>query len=373
MMKMVSIAVLALGIGMVLSCPSPAGDGNGGGTGVTGVTGGTGGTGVTGNNRIGAKFVTHTSSKKNVSRSITNQTEEISGMFFGDLEIMAYQYSPGFVNTDIFLYPNNGPYDGYDHNGGYIHPKDWAPYRILAYGNKSIFILPNGGEVDLSEFEHPYQIIYTPQFTDTWDNFNIDFFQVSVQYIGVVFNDILYGQDVWAPDSINGSYNLLEWLRLEHPTLKKSIKTPVYIEGFEYHPGGPNMAVNIPFTILFARSNWFPEPVFVRLFSWENNAVQWSSKTITEHQKNMLVSWANNAAFGILGSNINLLIVPYGELVKFAVKEGSTGMKSPEFRISFNYEKLLTTASYNNISDGVIFSATNDLPFGLSVSINETQ
>jgi len=133
------------------------------------------------------------------------------------------------------------------------------------------------------------------------------------------------------------------------------------------------MAVNIPFTILFARSDWFPEPVFVRLFSWDDNAVQWSSKTITEDQKNMLVGWANNATFGILGSNINLLIVPYGELVKFAVKDGSVGMKSPEFRISFNYEELLTAESYNKISDGVTFSAVNNLPFGLSVSINESQ
>jgi len=227
--KLLGIAAFVLAIGLVLSCPTPTNDSTNISSNNDGGTGGSGGNGGGGGNRIGAKFVTHTSSKKSISRSVINQTEEISGMFFGDLEIMAYQYSPGFVNTDIFLFPNNGPYDGIDPiNGPYIHPKDWAPYRILGYANKSTFILPNGGEVDLSEFEHPYQLIYSPQFTDAWENFNIDFFQVSVQHIGVVFNDILYGQDVWAPDAINGKYSLLEWLRFEHPTLKNSIKTPVY-------------------------------------------------------------------------------------------------------------------------------------------------
>ena len=126
------------------------------------------------------------------------------------------------------------------------------------------------------------------------------------------------------------------------------------------------------FTILFARSDWFPEPIYVRP-ARANYGLGWSSKTMTAPQTEMLDSWLNNLRGGISFSTRNLLIVPYDGPVKFAVKEGSAGMKSPEFRISFDFKQLLTDASYNDIANGVIYSTVNNLPFGLSVSIIESQ
>jgi len=370
--KLVSVGILVFWF-LLAGCDNAGA----GGTGGTGSNGGSGG-GAGGNNlsnRIGVKFVASTSA----NRSITDQTEEISGMLFGQLEIKAYQYLPGYINKSSFVYANEGPYDGYDESGPYVHPKNWVVYNIMLQ-SPLYFILPSSGEFDISEYFYPF-LAHTP----TEDSFSVDFFTITFWGTGVVFNNILYANT----DGGANNSDFMDNMRLKQPGLVSNLRTPTFIEGFQHGLLHYYSAANDFFQVIFARSDWFPEPVYVYLYPVSDD-IPWSTKPLTEHQINILRSCLKDSYL----MAYNKIIIPYDGPLKIALKSGAEGMKNPEFKISFDYKQLLTDETYNNLVNGAVFMSTtfsyeegfkyydgekityrtvNNLPFGLSVSINEMQ
>jgi hypothetical protein len=298
------------------------------------------------------------------------------------LDIVAYQYSPGFTDRG---------------------KKDWAYYYILddSYAAARDIVLLSDNEVDLAAL-NPYAYSLNKNFESKYDNFSIDFLEVNISEPGVFFNNVFYGliynndYDPSLPDlgqneaATNlrakypalGNFTLYEWDECYYPNM----------EGFDN--------IDVSFSVVFARSDWFPEPVFVYLKSVDGDSsfdsktytYEWSSKPLTDHQKELLEGMAGNpGASWVRRSHI---IVPYSYMysfgvngpVKLAVKEDSDGMKNPEFKISFDFKQLLTDETYNNIiSEGkwsqspgrsnpaFTFKSSNGIPFGLIVTINDVK
>ena len=312
--------------------------------------------------KINAKFVTPARQNRNVSRSLFDQNEDIGGMHFALLDIVAHQYSPGFTDTGI--------------NGDYINRviNNWAHYIILDDRfpeARNIVLFNDGSEINLAALSH-YQFSISEHFRNTYDNFSVDFMEINVSFPGVFFRNTFFG-------GLNTQEEA--YLRANYPTLSNF---SLYDFGFPFYPnmeGFPD--IDVGFSIVFARSDWFPQPVFVRLSGWsypETYSFEWSSRPLTEHQKRLVEGIASNpnAAWG----RRSHIIIPYGNPVRLAVNEGATGMRNPEFRISFDFTQLLSDETYNNIISGgawnqapgspnpaFTFKASQGIPFGLSVFV----
>ena len=360
---------------------------NGNNSGNNDNSGNNGNNGNTGKNfqigRIGTKFVAPVITNRSISRSLINQNEEISGMYFGLLDIVAYQYSPGFIDIDW-----GATWDG----NKYGSPQpDWAHYSILSdsYAEARDIVLLNGGVIDLAAL-NPYKFTLGEHFMNNFNDFSIDFLEVNISSPAVFFNSILYGMN-WAGNT-EWEEEFRIFLHEKYPELNEF---DIYNFDFPYYAileGFPE--IDIGFSIVFARNDWFPEPVSVRLSGWggygsnEPYTYEWSSKPLTDHQKELIEGLASNprASWG----RRSHFIIPYSYMysfgvngpVRLAVNENGDGLKNPEFRISFNFSKLLTTETYNNIiSNGqwnqasggeypaFTFSSTNGIPFGLTANV----
>jgi hypothetical protein len=306
---------------------------------------------------------------------MANQNEEISGMYFGLLDIVAYQHSPGFS----------------DHGKA-----DWAYYYILddSYAEARDIVLLSGGEVDLAAL-NPYPYSLDERFKSVYDNFSIDFLEVNISNPGVFFGNNFYGfLSYSAGQSQQDAFNAL---CKKYPAISNF---SLYDFGFPFYSnmeGFPK--IDVTFSVVFARADWFPEPVFVYLESVDGNSYttktysyNWSSKPLTDHQKELLEGMAGNP--GASWFRRSHIIIPYSYMysfgvngpVKLAIKEGAEGMGNPEFRISFDFKQLLTDETYNNIKsegswnqspDGpnpaFTYRSTGNIPFGLIVTVNDVK
>lgn len=302
---------------------------------------------------IGAVFVEGGTSRQ--ARTITGQNGRIDGMYFGELEIVAYQYSPGFTDTGGFGY--NGAGDGTGKQG------DWAYFVVLQSGHEAArdIVLKSGQIVDIGAFNADYSYELNTDFTDVYDSFSIDFFEVNVHRSGVILDNVYYG--------MNAEYNGLD----EHPLhgYPELAGIPDYyrntnIEGF------PSQEQS--FSIFFARDDWFPDPVLVQLAEdWEEHTFTyaWSSSSLSDEQIAKLESLATNGTgrrfYG------NLVIVPYDGPALLSVNRDAPGMEFPSAVVSFEYDTLLSDATWNDyvaddfLDHDIIYLLKDSVPFGLTV------
>lgn len=302
---------------------------------------------------IGAVFVEGGTSRH--ARAIPGQNARIDGMYFGEIEIVAYQYSPGFTDTGGFGY--NGVGDGTGEQ------RDWAYFVVLQSGHEAArdIVLESGEIVDIGAFNADYSYELNSDFTDAYDSFSVDFFEVNVYRSGVIVDNIYYG--------MNADYNGLEKHPLhDYPELAgiPDYYRDTNIEGF------PSQEQS--FSIFFARDDWFPDPVLVQLAEdWDAHAFtyDWSSSPLNDDQIAKLESLATNGTgrrfYG------NLVVVPYGGPALLSVNQNAPGMERPSAVVSFEYDTLLSDATWNdyvadNFLDGdVVYLLKNSVPFGLTV------
>lgn len=303
---------------------------------------------------ISAEFIEGGSQRNISTKSMTNQTEEISGMCFGELEIVAYQYSPGFAS-------NSGV------SGGFASGVDWAHYIVLQSGHpaaRDIF-LESGGIVDIAALNDTYDFSLEDDFAANFDSFSIDFFEVCVFRSGIVIDDKYFGMSAKLSES------------QEHPlhNYPELTDIPTYyretnISGFP--------SSNQSFSVFFSRSDWFPEPALVTLSEDEDGVFHFLSSNInlTDTQKEYLESLATNGTYRRFYGN--LVIVPYDGPVKFAVTGDGEGMENPVAQVKFNFDNLLSDETYEDFADDqfidadtIYYKLVNDIPFGLSIDFIE--
>ena len=330
---------------------------------------------------------------RGATRSVTNQNEEISAMYFSTMGIYAYQYSPGYGFEEGFNNrPSNAPViSGYG---------DWASGEIMGDnyggGNARQIVLFNGGEVDIAALsrmrgdgsytdeKHPPTDVYKSKY----DNFSVDFLEITTYLPGIFFNNVFYGYFNFH-DPINV-------LRAKYPELGNfTVKWDIRVGTDDHYSPVieefPQIEHDFHFSLLLARSDWFPEPVYVKVKPnigiLPTATIEWSNKPLTISQKEMLTSLIN---YMFLKDNhaaqiTNFAIVPYDGPVKLALYDDAEGVENPEITVSFDFTHLLTNETYNAIISGgnfrrpseidsskpaFTFGTSNGRPFGMSASIS---
>jgi hypothetical protein len=348
--------------------------------------------------KIEVKFVTP------ASRSVTNQSEEISALYFNGLNIVAYQNSPGYGSDGY-------PFMSYESSGN----GDWAHYVVMneysvlddttyAWGanDPRDIVMLNGGVVDIQAMNRtPY--VLNDYYKSRYDDFRVDFLEISTYLPGIFFNNVFYGEflEYPYPEYLAakkahlltkypqlGDFSIYKWIT----SIGTEIKFRPVLEGMDDLSGNE-------FSVLFARSDWFPEPVLVGLTLDEDNVDEWgankmkfysSSKPLSSFQKETLLSLINDTRFiGGVRRGYTYAVVPYSGPVKLALYEDSEGLKNPEFKVSFDFTNILTAETYNTIVNGgafiytggvwgipgtvFTFAAKNSIPFGISASVGEKE
>jgi hypothetical protein len=286
----------------------------------------------------------------------------LEGLYFGELEIVAYDYRPGQAVQ------NHAP------SSGFTSP-NWSYWIALAngYDNSRDNVLASSGQLDFSEFGDNAPDIEQP-FIDSVGAFDIDFLEVYLYRTGLIQNGQYYG--------MNADLNGLD----KHPlhkypqwaTIPDTYTMPLF-------PGFPNGGQDV--NVLFARNDWFPTALTV-LIDQNTRKVASSSIPLTADQTAKIESLVGEGTTRRFYQN--LVIVPFagpisvgltGQTLPDGGIQGAAGGGTSASGNQFLAENLQITVNFN-LSD--ILDASTDLaatppaiaykgdannvPFGLTVT-----
>jgi len=322
---------------------------------------------------IGAKLIGGSSSSsitKSVDREVAS-TPQIDALGMQQLEIVAYQYSPGYTDDSGFA------------NKGIIN--NWAYDVICQGGLVQSRIVESGKTVDITDFTNGYVTPISDKFIATHSSFSVDFLEVYIHVPGIFVNNYYYGEEAGGNDF---SY-IKTYAQFANVI-------PVYCASSTSAFLGQTNCINA----LLARSDWFPNAVAIKLepaqsaVGYEITSVIGDLSGIiifadgsTISQKDMILSMVNNGTER--RSYDTIFIVPYGAPVQVATTENGVGIKNPQANIVFNFDwsSMITPATQSAIENGtiimhssnetmlsgspVVFQVTNNIPLGMSCTITD--
>lgn len=241
----------------------------------------------------------------------------IQGLYFGELEIVAYHYRPGeAIQTS----------DGFASGFGNL---DWSHYVVVQSGQPAArdVVLFSNDVIDIDELNADFRREVSREYVEEVRTFWIDVFEVNLHGNGVIFENVFYGA--------NAEGNGLETHPLHrYPPFSDIPDHFAYtrVTGFP----GDDQTHNV----LFVRNDWFSEPVQVQMTNGGGGneyEVAWSSSSLTEFQADILVSLAEGGTSRRFYSNF--VIVPYGEVrsVDFSRDETITAVVRFDFSDAIDF------------------------------------
>jgi len=329
-----------------------------------------------GSSGLSAKFITTTTNlAKNSSKSVIDQKEEISGLFIQSMHITLFQHKPGIVSS-------------YD-------VRDWVEYRLInntVRPNRWNHVLRNGETLDLIEMNGGETVQEQIFFLDS---ITADFIELNLSpgSLGIIFNDEFWAYDTLAyynrhfgvdpiesslhryPDLANIPYhNLGEWDYTVMANAQWGEEPRMKIE---------NVPLVASSSIVFARSDWFPEPTYV-IFEYVVNEIEDklekhlydSSIVLSDWQINLLSSLIDH-----LHTNISIhkgfMLIPYDGPLVWSINGLGQGVSNPEFSFSFDFTNLLTEETYESIINDdpedvqIVYRLINNIPYGLNFTFKD--
>ncbi|HEX5754710.1 MAG TPA: hypothetical protein VFZ09_51475 [Archangium sp.] len=288
----------------------------------------------------------------------------IQGLYFGELELVAYDYRPGVT------IPQTGQHFG--GNG----TRDWSYWVVLQSGHDAARdnVLQPGQQIDISALDNGYSTPPEQDFVDQVGSFDIDLFEVYLYRTGVISNNTYYGMNA------DGNGSPVHPLH-KYPALA-SLDDHFCAPEF---PGQPSNIQDV--NVFFVRSDWFPRSVVVNTRQEATTSpprlvIDHTSIPLTPDQESLVLSLVNNGTQRRFYSN--LLFIPFSgpvsvDLTGTGTPVGGGTTPAPhhyvagDFRISVNFD----------LSDIIDESATDlsvprvrykgdaqHVPFGLSVSFD---
>lgn len=223
----------------------------------------------------------------------------VQALYFGELEIVAYHHRPGEpVQTGGFASGHGNA--------------DWSHYVVVQSGHPAArdIVLFSDGAVDFDELNDSYAPEISREYLDAVGVFTIDFFEVNLFRNGVVIDDTYYGAHAEG-NGFDGDH------LYRYPEFSEIARhhADTRVDGFPQYDQTHN--------VLFVRSDWFPEPVQVRL-DYEDDRFEatWSSRPLSQFQQEILESLADGGTRRRFYAN--LVVVPYGQPRSFAIGDGET-------------------------------------------------
>lgn len=315
--------------------------------------------------KLDARFVDHGGQALVVERA--SALSALQGLYFGELEIVAYDHRPG---------------EALQASGGFGRgtPGDWSYWIALQSGHDAgrDNVLQLGQQIDFTAMNGDYARPIEQEFIDQVGRFELDFVEVYMMRTGVIHDGKYYG--------MNADLNGLD----RHPLHKypqwSSIDDTFCLP--EY-PGVPAGGQDL--NVFFARRDWFPAPVVVRMAAGAAGPVVESSTpalTADQRQKiESLVSQGTQRRF-----YQDLLFVPYDGPVALDLANGQTPPPLPDggtvaagpaltsagsvvnaknvaLSVNFDLADILAASTDFQTPRVVYKGDANNVPFGLQLTL----
>jgi hypothetical protein len=309
----------------------------------------------------------------------------LGGLYFGELEIIAFNYRPGesVQNHD----------SGNGWNGA-----DWSYWVLLKAGyleTRNLLLKP-GQSLDFDSLNNSYrnylgrESSIDPAFAEEVKSFGVDMLEVHTFRTGVIWDNEYWGSSDTGPDDSSSTYPTTMFYRYPEFGSVPQVWSPPFFPGvadWQNNVVTPINAAHV--SILFARRDWFPEATTV---SWgpgrtDDDPTQTSalhithtSRPLTVAQTTILNSWLEQSPRG--GSDYHFIVVPFDrtEIALTSDALDLPGVKpSQSARISLDLTQVLDPTTVFELAPlGAPWTGTNakikyqgdanNVPFGLSVS-----
>ena len=339
---------------------------------------GTGGSGAGTYGALGASLqdkTFHNSHALIGSRAELATQELVSGfggLYVGELEIVAYNYRP---SAAIQTHASTGGFLG----------DDWSYWVLLQSGNA-----PGRNNVlqvgDHIQFD---QMISTPieqPFSEDVGQFRVDFFEVYFSQTGTIYDNAYFGFQDSAPPEVGGSF-LYKYPQWSGIPISNSVAPTI---------PGITRSDQTSFNVIFARSDWFPNPVTIMFQEGTSGGsvpvVSSTSGSISNEQLDLIKKLVADGTSRRYYNN--LIIVPYDKIqtVVFNADRLSSSTDEDPADMAQNGQPVLVSSLTANrsylasaqaqvvfdLSDplvgtpdnsSVVFKGdANNVPFGISLS-----
>ncbi|TVR53164.1 MAG: hypothetical protein EA426_18190 [Spirochaetaceae bacterium] len=250
-------------------------------------------------------------------QTLSNGGSSIQGLYFGELEIVAYHYRPGeTIQTGGFA-------SGHGNT-------DWSHYVVVQSGHPAArdVVLFSNDAIDIDALNADYRQGVSKEYVDNVREFSIDVFEVNLYRNGVIIDNVFYGN--------NAENNGLE----THPLHRYA-----ELNGIPDHYANTRIAgfsrPEQTHNVLFVRSDWFSDPVQVEMSTMGGDSgyeVASSSSPLSEFQEDLLISLAEGGTQRRFYSNF--IIVPYGSVrsIDLSRDETITATVRFDFSDAIDYE-----------------------------------
>jgi hypothetical protein len=279
-------------------------------------------------------------------------------MYFGDLEVVAYEYNPGGT---IQANANWGNSD-----------KDWSYWVVLQGGSTSSRnnIIEQGSVFDLSTLGSnslPPGLAFKQSSTQ----FSVDVYEVYIDQTAVLYSGELFG----------GNYGSNGLPFQKYPTLSENTVAPTVWPYYQVLGQQPTL------NVWFVRDDWFPSPVLVTMTN--RTTIGSSSVSLTAEQQTIITSLTSQGT-GRRGYD-ELVIVPFSQfhgpfIVKFPEALGAGQSRDIDepiastnpmvwgdntlFKVNFTLDDSILVAPPSTSDNTVTFNGdSHDVPYGVSVSL----
>jgi hypothetical protein len=321
---------------------------------------------------LGVNLVDSTSSSmamssKVMSRLQAQSVSPIQGMYFGEMEIVAYNYRPGeTVQTNNTFSTNN---------------TDWSHWIVLSSGYDASRnnVLKHSGAIDLAKLRGGYDSTPDYNFVSKAGSFSVDILEVYMYRIGVVQNDNVYAFDQAPAGKSSIVYKYPEFSTF--PINDTSSVFPGIDRGME--------SVD-EINVLFVRDDWFSQPVSILMDEHAlTPTVQSSSVALNQFQttiiESMIAQGTNRRFYN------NIMVIPFKNfhgpiktifptpenLTKSVLSRGGKTVQVQDPQLWADQIKVNVKFDFNNllmedptVSNKVKFNSDiNSVPCGLDVDL----
>jgi hypothetical protein len=279
-------------------------------------------------------------------RTARSTFSPVEGLYFGELEIVAYDYRPG---------------ETVQAGDGFGSSIDWSYWLALPSGHDSARdnVLAPGEQVDFEAMSGDFVRPIESSFVDTIGAFEFDILEVFIHRTGVIYDGAYYGMNADGNGlSMHPLHKYPAWA-----TIDDTFCMPEY-------PGV--VPGNQDINVMFVRDDWFSVPTQVRIGAGTGGPVVESASTpLDADQESLVLSLVTHGTQR--RSYRDLLFIPYGSAVTADLTGGvgSSGSIAGDVQVDVHFDLTDILAEDTDLSvPRVVYAGdASNVPFGLEMAL----
>lgn len=281
-------------------------------------------------------------------RTARSTFSPVEGLYFGELEIVAYDYRPG---------------ETVQAGEGFGWGSDWSYWLALPSGHDSARdnVLAPGEQVDFEAMSGDFARPIESSFVDTIGAFEFDILEVFISRTGIIYDGAYYGMNADGNGlSMHPLHKYPAWA-----TIDDTFCMPKY----------PGVAPGYgDINVMFVRDDWFSVPTQVRIGVVAGSSarvVESASPPLDADQETLVLSLVTQGTQR--RSYSDLLFIPYGSAVTADLTGGvaSSGSIAGDVRVDVNFDltDILTEDTDLSVPRVVYAGDASNIPFGLEMAL----